>query len=87
MAEKKEKPAEQAASIDVTQTKVKMHLDRPRPGEEDFVWVSNGKRSVQIKKGVDVEVPYWAWMILKQSMDAQEKAYRYEVATEKRALS
>ncbi len=73
--------------IDVTKQKVRMHLDRARPGEETEIWVSNGRENVLVKKGVDVDVPYWVWLRLMQREDAEKVAYDYETASAKRAES
>ena len=70
---------------DVTEGRVKIMLPRARPGEETDVFVSNGRVNVLVKKGVEVEVPYWVWDRLRQKQAAEEVAYRYEMATEKRA--
>ncbi|MBQ9196899.1 MAG: hypothetical protein IJ157_06605 [Clostridia bacterium] len=64
--------------IDVTKTKVKIKLERPRPGEETEIFVSNGRENVLVKKGVEVSVPYWVFMILQQRDDAEIVAYNYE---------
>ena len=73
--------------IDVTKQKVRVHLDRARPGEETEIWVSNGRENVLVKKGVDVDVPYWVWLRLMQREDAEKVAYDYETASAKRAES
>ena len=44
---------------------VKIRLDRARPGEENFVIVSVNTKTYQIMKGVDVEVPYEVYAILR----------------------
>ena len=71
--------------IDVRQTRVKIKLERARPGEETEVFVSNGRKNVQVLKGVEVEVPYWVADRLRQKEYAEERAYKYETMTEKRA--
>lgn len=72
-------------SIDVTQTMVKVITPRPRPGEPTERFISNGRENVLLKLGVEVEVPYWVADRLRQANDAEEKAYKYEMATEKQA--
>lgn len=44
---------------------VKIRLDRARPGEENFVIVAVNTETYQIMKGVDVEVPYEVYAILR----------------------
>lgn len=78
----KESPKE---SIDVRQTKVKIKLERARPGEPTEVFVSNGRQNVLVRKGVEVDVPYWVAERLRQKEYAEEVAYKYEMMTEKRA--
>lgn len=78
---------QQKESIDVTQGKVRVMLPPARPGEETAVFVSNGRDNVLVRKGVEVDVPYWVAERLRQSRAAEEVAYRYEMATEKRAES
>lgn len=46
-------------------TPVKIRLDRARPGEENFVIVAVNTETYQIMKGVDVEVPYEVYAILR----------------------
>lgn len=75
----------QPADIDVTKTRVKIMLPRPRPGEETQRFFSNGRENVLVKCGVEVEVPYWVAERLRQSEAAEMRAYIYETATEKRA--
>lgn len=45
--------------------KVKIRLDRARPGEENFEIVAVNTETYQIMKGVDVEVPYEVYAILR----------------------
>jgi len=71
--------------IDVTQTRVKIIIPRARPGEETDMFFSNGRENVLVKKGVEVEVPYWVADRWRQKQAAEEAAYNYEMATEKRA--
>lgn len=71
--------------IDVTQTKVKIFIPRARPGEETDMFFSNGRENVLVKKGVEVEVPYWVADRWRQKQAAEDVAYKYEMATEKRA--
>ena len=77
--------ASKQESFDVTQTKVKIHIPRALPGEETEMFFSNGRENVLVKKGVDVEVPYWVAERLRQKQAAEDVAYQYEMATEKRA--
>lgn len=72
-------------AIDVTQTRVKVITPRPRPGEPTERFISNGRENVLLKLGVEVEVPYWVAERLRQSEDAEERAYYYETATERLA--
>ena len=44
---------------------MRIRLDRARPGEENFVIVSVNTKTYQIMKGVDVEVPYEVYAILR----------------------
>lgn len=81
MATKENKEIE----IDVTQTRVKIIIPRARPGEETDMFFSNGRENVLVKKGVEVEVPYWVADRWRQKQAAEEAAYKYEMATEKRA--
>jgi len=74
-------------SVDVTKQKVRIHLERARAGEETEIWVSNGRENVLVKKGVDVDVPYWVWIRLMQREDAQQVAYNYEMASSERAAN
>lgn len=71
--------------INVKQTRVKIHIPRARPGEETDIFFSNGRENVLVKKGVDVEVPYWVAERWRQKQAAEDVAYQYEMATEKRA--
>lgn len=75
----------QETGIDVTKTRVKIMLPRPRPGEERQRFFSNGRENVLVRCGVEVEVPYWVAELWAQSEAAELKAYNYETATEKRA--
>ena len=77
--------AEPDQGIDVTQTTVKVKLPRARPGEENFVFVSDGRKNMQIARGVDVDVPYWAWDRLRQSAFSEEMAYKYDTQIQERA--
>lgn len=86
MAKSIEEPAKnQENGIDVTQQRVKIMLPRPRPGEETERFFSNGRENVLVKCGVEVEVPYWVAERWRQSQIAEQIAYNYETATEKRA--
>lgn len=80
-----EEPAKKENGIDVTQQRVKIMLPRPRPGEETERFFSNGRENVLVKCGVEVEVPYWVAERWRQSQIAEQIAYNYETATEKRA--
>lgn len=80
-----ETEAPEETGIDVTKTRVKIMLPRPRPGEETQRFFSNGRENVLVKCGVEVEVPYWVAERLRQSEAAEMRAYIYETATEKRA--
>lgn len=73
-----EKKTEQQERSDVTQGKVIVHLPRALPQEEDAIFVSNGRENILVKKGVEVEVPYWAAQRLQQMEDAQRTAAAYE---------
>lgn len=72
-------------NYDVTRERVKIFLPKPRPGEETARFVSNGRENVLVKMGVEVEVPYWVADRLQQSQKAEDVAYNYEMATERRA--
>lgn len=85
MAKSIEEPAKKGNGIDVTQQRVKIMLPRPRPGEETERFFSNGRENVLVKCGVEVEVPYWVAERWRQSQIAEQIAYNYETATEKRA--
>lgn len=75
----------QQEPIDVEQTKVMVFLPKPAPGEEDCVFVSNGRENVTVKKGMPVEVPYWVAIRLRQASDAEDEAARYERWSEEMA--
>lgn len=77
------RPEEQ--ETDVTKMRVKIMIPRARPGEETDMFFSNGRENVLVKKGVEVEVPYWVADRWRQKQNAEEVAYRYEMATEQRA--
>lgn len=79
------KAAVNEQGIDVTQTTVKVKLPRARPGEENFVFVSDGRKNLQVARGVEVDVPYWAWDRLRQSAFAEEMAYTYDSKIQERA--
>ena len=64
--------------VDVENLKMTVHLARPAPGEEDAIFVSNGRENVTVKKGMAVEVPYWVYIRLRQMEDAQIEAAAYE---------
>ena len=85
MAKSVEEPAKKENGIDVTQQRVKIMLPRPRPGEETERFFSNGRENVLVKCGVEAEVPYWVADRWRQSQIAEQIAYDYETATEKRA--
>lgn len=85
MAKSIDEPAKKENGIDVTQQRVKIMLPRPRPGEETERFFSNGRENVLVKCGVEVEVPYWVAERWRQSQIAEQIAYNYETATEKRA--
>ena len=70
---------------DITETRVRIMIPRARPGEETDMFFSNGRQNVLVKKGVEVEVPYWVADRWRQKQAAEEVAYNYEMATEKRA--
>ena len=72
-------------SVNVKESRVKIKLERARPGEETDVFFSNGRENVLVKKGVEVEVPYWVAERYRQSEKAKDTAYKYEMMTEKRA--
>lgn len=69
---------EQQEPIDVTEMMYTVRLPRALPGEEDCVFVSNGRENVTVKKGIPVEVPYWVYIRIMQSEDAQAEAVAYE---------
>ena len=71
--------------IDVENTKMMVFLPKPAPGEEDCVFVSNGRENVTVKKGMPVEVPYWVWIRLRQASDSEDEAIRYERWSEEMA--
>ena len=54
-----------------------IRLERPRPGEENFEIVSINGRSWQIRKGVDVRVPYAVYAVLRDRRSVIIKAEAY----------
>lgn len=79
------KANEKVLEKDITETRVRIMIPRARPGEETDMFFSNGRQNVLVKKGVEVDVPYWVAERWRQKQAAEEVAYRYEMATEKRA--
>lgn len=73
MPEKKtvEKP------FDITKKRFKIRLERQLPGEENSQYVCNGARGVQVKRGVDVMVPFAVREAIRMSEDAKQKMYRF----------
>lgn len=63
--------------FDITKKRFKVRLDRQLPGEENSQYVCNGSRGVQVKKGVDVMVPFAVREALRMSEDAKQKMYKY----------
>lgn len=73
--------------IDVTKRRYKVRLERNASGEENFIYVSNGPRGVQIKRGVDVNVPFAVREALRMADDAKKKMLRYEERQEAELLA
>ena len=73
--------------IDVTKRRYKVRLERNASGEENFIYVSNGPRGVQIKRGVDVNVPFAVREALRMADDAKKKQLRYEERQEAELLA
>ena len=63
--------------FDITKKRFKVRLDRQLPGEENAQYVCNGTRGVQVKKGVDVMVPFAVREALRMSEDAKQRMYKY----------
>lgn len=76
--EEQEVLEEEQEPIDVTEMTYKVRLPRALPGEEDCLFVSNGRENVTVKKGIWVDVPYWVYIRIQQSEDAQAEAVAYE---------
>lgn len=75
----------EAEPIDVENQMMTVVLPRPAPGEEDAIFVSNGRENVTVKKGMQVKVPYWVYIRLRQMLDSQEIAAAYERWSEEMA--
>lgn len=73
-----EKKAKKETAIDVTKLKYRVRLERNATGEENFQYVSNGARGVQVKRGVDVPVPFAVREALRMADDAKKKMLKYE---------
>ena len=69
---------------DVENTLVTVKLERERPGEDNKLFVSDGRRNWMISRGVEVDVPYAVFERLRDSEDAKLLAYRFEKATSER---
>ena len=78
MSEVKKTENKKPKIIDVTKRKYKVRLERNASGEENFQYVSNGARGVQVKRGVDVNVPFAVREALRMADDAKQKMQRYE---------
>lgn len=63
--------------VDVTKLRFKVRLPRNASGEENFQYVCNGARGVQVKRGVDVNVPFAVREALRMADDARMKQERY----------
>ena len=64
--------------VDVTKTTRTVRLPRAERGEEDSIFVSVNGKNYQVKKGVDVVVPYPVYEILQQREDAIDAQRAYE---------
>ncbi len=90
MAEKKKTAEEMTENtvgellFDVENTMVTVKLERERPGEENKLFVSDGRRNWLISRGVEVDVPYAVFERLRDSEDAKLEAYRFEKGTSER---
>lgn len=73
--------------VDVTKQKVRVRLERNRPGEENFVFVGVNHKNNQVKRGMDVQVPFAVAEALRMAEDARQKQYAYEEQMEKRGQS
>ena len=80
--EKDVKPEEMP--LDVENTLVTVKLERERPGEDNKLFVSDGRRNWMISHGVEVDVPYAVFERLRDSEDAKLLAYRFEKSTSER---
>ena len=69
---------------DVENTLVTVKLERERPGEDNKLFVSDGRRNWMISRGVEVDVPYAVFERLRDSEDAKLLAYRFEKSTSER---
>lgn len=90
MATKKETAAQepmenQIPEIDPAEVKVRINTPRPRPGEETELFISDGRRNVLLKLGMEVEVPMWVAERYWAKEKAEAIAYRYETESEKLA--
>ena len=82
MAEAKEKKTAEVP-FDITKKKFKVRLERNATNEENFQYVCNGGRGVQVKRGVDVTVPFAVREALRMAEDAKNKQLDYEEAQER----
>lgn len=76
---------EMMAGPDPAEVKVKLNTPRPRPGEETEIFISDGRRNVLVKLGMEVEVPMWVAERYWNMEKAEMLAYKYEMDTEKQA--
>ena len=87
MSEVKETKKTKEKPFDITKEKYKVKLDRNQVGEENFLYVCNGARGVQVKRGIDVTVPFAVREAIRMAADAKRKQQAYEEAQEKRLES
>lgn len=74
---KTEEKKTQEKPFDITKKRFKVRLERQLPGEENAQYVCNGARGVQVKRGVDVMVPFAVREAIRMSEDAKQKMYRF----------
>ena len=74
MSEVKETKKTKEKPFDITKEKYKVKLDRNQVGEENFLYVCNGARGVQVKRGIDVTVPFAVREAIRMAEDLAEPA-------------
>ena len=63
------KKEDKQANVAWSDRKVRVRLFKDNERYKDDVTVNVNGKAFQIKRGVEVEIPYYVWLVLKSSMD------------------